>query len=212
MLKGVKQKTCKVFQKRQKGRKMTTNQKPKNKKSKSKSLKSKRKQSIQKKTTMYGGGVIRIEEDKEYYEGYKDEDDKPHGEGKYKWEDGSVYTGDWVNGKRDGKGKMMFANGRVYEGHWKDDKLDGKGRFTWRCGDFYDGEMKENELHGEGILKFPDGDYQKGTFKNDKLYNGFYKQKNIRPDYILIEHYENGEVIDKEELNINRTYVREIHF
>jgi hypothetical protein len=32
----------------------------------------------------------------------------PHGLGTYRWADGSVYDGEWSNGKRDGKGTMTY--------------------------------------------------------------------------------------------------------
>ena len=44
-----------------------------------------------------------------------------------KYKDGSVYTGDWIEGNRHGQGKRIFSDGMIYEGDWKDDKGTGKG-------------------------------------------------------------------------------------
>jgi len=34
------------------------------------------------------------------------------GQGTYIWSDGKVYTGEWVEGKRNGKGKFTLPDGR----------------------------------------------------------------------------------------------------
>jgi hypothetical protein len=165
---------------------------------KSKSLKSKRQQSIQKKTTMYGG--IRHDEgskdDKltkgsEYgYDGDTDESGKPHGQGTMRWQDGTVYSGDWEHDMMHGKGKMNFAEkGVVYKGDWKDDKPHGQGTYIWtELGEVYKGSMEKGELHGEGILTTKDGkyiDYKKGQFKNNKFCDG-----------VVVRRYENKSIME----------------
>ena len=42
----------------------------------------------------------------------------PQGKGTYKWADGTVYEGDWLDGEKHGKGTFKDANGDVYEGDW----------------------------------------------------------------------------------------------
>ena len=50
--------------------------------------------------------------------------DKYEGNGKYNWEDGEYYIGQWKNGKRYGKGKLYYKNGSIkYEGDWLDNKM-----------------------------------------------------------------------------------------
>ena len=39
-----------------------------------------------------------------------------HGEGKYSWEDGRVYDGQWDKNRMHGVGKFRWADGRIYEG------------------------------------------------------------------------------------------------
>ena len=41
---------------------------------------------------------------------------KKHGKGKYKWNDGSEYTGDWEDNKISGTGVYTWLDGRRYEG------------------------------------------------------------------------------------------------
>lgn len=48
--------------------------------------------------------------------------------GKYVWEDGSMYSGDYMFGKRHGKGKYVFANGKYYDGQWSEGKQHGYGK------------------------------------------------------------------------------------
>ncbi|MDR2774707.1 MAG: hypothetical protein LBC19_08205 [Tannerella sp.] len=48
-----------------------------------------------------------------------------NGSGKYCWNNGDVYDGDWVNGKQHGRGTARFG-GEVYKGEWKDGEPAGK--------------------------------------------------------------------------------------
>jgi len=45
---------------------------------------------------------------------------KPHGRGKFYWNDGSSFEGTWINGVINGSGLLKFANNQgVYVGNWK---------------------------------------------------------------------------------------------
>ena len=37
---------------------------------------------------------------------------------------GTVYEGEWKNGKFDGDGKLTYADGTVCEGHWEKGQLN----------------------------------------------------------------------------------------
>jgi len=56
-----------------------------------------------------------------WYEGDKNEDGKPHGNGKYVHATGyTIYKGEFKNGKRDGKGMTYQEDGTlIYDGWWK---------------------------------------------------------------------------------------------
>lgn len=45
-----------------------------------------------------------------------------HGVGTYKWSDGRVYHGSYVNDKKNGYGVYMWSDGRTYLGQWIDGK------------------------------------------------------------------------------------------
>ena len=54
-----------------------------------------------------------------------------HGKGKKIWVDGSVYEGQFVNGKAEGTGRFIDSkNGFIYMGNWQNDKTNGQGTLT----------------------------------------------------------------------------------
>ena len=58
-----------------------------------------------------------------------------HGRGRYLWKDGSLYEGNYENGKKEGFGKFTFARSEnLYEGFWKDGKQNGLGVLTTKVG------------------------------------------------------------------------------
>ena len=51
-----------------------------------------------------------------------------HGEGKFYYQDGGLYDGQWKKNKMDGFGKLYYQSGKLaYEGYWREDKFYGKG-------------------------------------------------------------------------------------
>lgn len=56
------------------------------------------------------------------YQGECDEKFRPHRWGMMKYEDGSVYRGEWSHGLRDGYGFFRMSSGDYYNGYWHDDK------------------------------------------------------------------------------------------
>ena len=54
---------------------------------------------------------------------------KMDGNGKFTWEDGKTYIGDYVNDKKHGKGKLMWNNEKYYEGSWVNNKQHGEGMY-----------------------------------------------------------------------------------
>ena len=66
----------------------------------------------------------------------------PHGLGLLYFKGGSVYEGQFVEGKRTGLGKLAYANKNVYLGEFLNNKKDGLGTFTWSKGEKYSGYFK----------------------------------------------------------------------
>ena len=57
------------------------------------------------------------------------------------------------------KGQMRFDNGAIYEGQWMNGKKDGRGILIWANSAWrYEGMFKNDMKHGIGILIFANGD------------------------------------------------------
>lgn len=62
------------------------------------------------------------------YEGYKLNGQR-HGRGKFFYQDGGSYDGEWRENKMEGQGTLYYQSDRVaYEGTWVADKFQGYGR------------------------------------------------------------------------------------
>ena len=71
--------------------------------------------------------------------------------GEIKFADGSVYTGEFKDGKRSGQGRMIYEMIRTehgsldsgtYEGEWKRGNRHGKGTMSWSDSSKFDGEWR----------------------------------------------------------------------
>ena len=72
-----------------------------------------------------------------------------HGHGTMKSPNGSLYTGIWINNKRNRKGTYLFSNGNKYM-EIVEGKKHGKGKFIKKDGDIYDGDWFRDKKHGNG--------------------------------------------------------------
>ena len=132
-----------------------------------------------------------MQSENDIYEGPRDENGLPHGEGKLILVVGGTVTGTWVHGKQEGQGHVKFDSGAEYIGEILDDKYHGWGKFTdpgqsyegdWvndlphgvgimhnDDGSIYVGELAEGEYHGEGKLHHPNGSKDEGVWHEGKL-------------------------------------------
>jgi hypothetical protein len=102
-----------------------------------------------------------------------------NGSGAYKLSDGSVYNGQWKDGKFNGKGTYKWPDGLIYNGEFKDGKFNGKGTYKWPDGSVYTGQYKNNKRDGQGTFKDSDKTVYKGQWKDgEKNGQGTYKNKN----------------------------------
>ncbi|EJK57259.1 hypothetical protein THAOC_22720 [Thalassiosira oceanica] len=81
---------------------------------------------------------------------------------------GSVYEGDWENGRYHGEGSLTlkWPSYGVYKGQFEFGHPHGRGKATDKRGNFYDGDWFEGEAHGDctfklGWLRYK-GEMQKG--------------------------------------------------
>lgn len=91
------------------------------------------------------------------------------GEVNFTYDNGTVYSGGYRNGKFHGEGKIIYANGTKYEGYFVDGRLEGKGKYTALNGDVYDGYFKNNDFNGYGTYTYANGDKISGQFKGNKI-------------------------------------------
>ena len=113
------------------------------------------------------------------------------GNGKYIFENGEYYIGEWLNYLGHGKGTLYYKDNKIkYEGDFIKGKFEGSGKYIWEDGNYYIGEWLNGFRHGKGTLYYKsntiiyEGDFVKGK----KEGNGKY-------------FYENGEYYIGEWLN-----------
>mmetsp|Transcript_30489 Transcript_30489/g.61433 ORF Transcript_30489/g.61433 Transcript_30489/m.61433 type:complete len:95 (-) Transcript_30489:1521-1805(-) len=91
------------------------------------------------------------------------------------YKSGNVYSGQWVDGKRQGQGRMQWLDANeLYVGEWAGGRQHGSGVHFWLPADgdaaarnlpalnYYDGEWKDGLRSGFGIFNYADGSYYKG--------------------------------------------------
>lgn len=86
------------------------------------------------------------------YTGTVNDKDLPHGSGTLRVDDGAVYDGDWLNGKRHGRGVWATVEGDIYNGSWKSGVYHGYGVFCWSDGRVYRGEYVLGNREGGGVM------------------------------------------------------------
>ena len=94
---------------------------------------------------------------------------KRHGQGVYKWKDGTTLNGKFYNGNPS-YGTYAFAMGDKYVGNFNSDwKRHGQGTYTWKNGNKYVGQWQNSKMHGQGTKTYKNGKIERGIWKNDKF-------------------------------------------
>ncbi|MBP9888749.1 MAG: protein kinase [Leptospiraceae bacterium] len=96
------------------------------------------------------------------------------GVGKYVYETGNIFEGEFRNGKKNGKGEyFIYSTKSKYEGNFLDGEFFGFGTLiNYSDNDLtkyigrYTGEFKKNKPEGQGAYYFQDGSYFAGEFKD----------------------------------------------
>ncbi|ARU56264.1 hypothetical protein OLMES_2197 [Oleiphilus messinensis] len=91
------------------------------------------------------------------------------GEGSYSGEDGTEYTGSFINKLFHGSGTIRYPDGTKYSGDWFEGQMQGEGAITLANGDAYIGEFKDNQFNGNGTLTKVNGDIYSGFWINGSL-------------------------------------------
>jgi hypothetical protein len=80
------------------------------------------------------------------------EGDRMEGVGENRWEDGSIYIGDFMESKICGHGTYYYESGEIFEGAWENNVREGKGMMIFKDGWRYVGEWTGNQASGHGKL------------------------------------------------------------
>ena len=109
------------------------------------------------------------------------QDDVRHGRGVMKFADGTVYTGEFEDGRHHGKGKMTNVNGSSYDGNYQSGVPSGDGVWSsaphteqaecTHLSDTYSGQWENGSYHGRAVqIWYKDGEewryegqYEHGT-------------------------------------------------
>ena len=77
----------------------------------------------------------------------------PNGYGTLTLPNGTIYEGNWEDGKLSGKVALRFSNGDKYVGQIRNGKPNGTGTFTWASGKSYHGKWTKGTYQESGIFK-----------------------------------------------------------
>ena len=92
------------------------------------------------------------------------------------FENGDIYTGDFLDGKKHGKGVLKTLSDRTYDGGWENDLPHGYGVNTFPNGKIYKGEYKKGRPFGDGQCTYSDGSTYTGKWVNGEFVNPDNKQ------------------------------------
>lgn len=88
------------------------------------------------------------------------------------WDDGSKYTGQWMDNKKHGNGTMEWYDGRVYKGEWIEGTQYGEGTLLYKDGSYYSGKWVNDTICGYGTMVRSDGETLRGEWDNEILQVG----------------------------------------
>ena len=92
--------------------------------------------------------------------------DLPSGNGTTIWPDGSIYVGEFIEGAYNGRG-THFTNQNLYVGEFKNDAPNGKGTLFMNTG-MYVGEFEKGNMNGKGFFQHQDGTIEESFWKEGK--------------------------------------------
>ena len=92
------------------------------------------------------------------------------------FENGDIYTGDFLDGKKHGHGVLKTQSNRTYDGSWENALPHGFGVNTFPNGKIYKGEYKKGKPFGDGQWGYSDGSTYTGKWINGEFINPDNKQ------------------------------------
>ena len=95
------------------------------------------------------------------------------------FENGDVYTGSFLDGKKHGQGILETRSKRIYDGGWENDVPHGLGVNTFPNGKIYKGEYKLGRPYGNGQWIYSDGKTYSGTWVKGEFINSNNKKDTL---------------------------------
>ena len=89
--------------------------------------------------------------------------------GKYRHQDGGIYSGEWKGFSKHGFGTHTYPSGSIYSGEWKDNVKEGCGTYRYASGGAYIGSWRKGNPSGMGIRVYKSGKSSHGNFVDGKL-------------------------------------------
>tara|TARA_B100000965_G_C19432239_1_gene686963 strand:+ start:467 stop:940 length:474 start_codon:yes stop_codon:yes gene_type:complete len=105
----------------------------------------------------------------------------PSGQGTVIWSDGTIYVGQFNKGLYHGDG-TCFSSNTLYVGEFHEDIPNGKGTMFLQNGDMIYGTFQEGVIDGYGVYKHSNGLIEEGLWEQGKEIGEVILN---RPDYIL---------------------------
>ena len=92
------------------------------------------------------------------------------GIGRYNYDNGEYYIGQFKDDSRNGKGIYYYKNGKIkFDCEWYDDQIQGTGIFYYENDEYYKGQWENGMFQGKGIHYYKDGKIKyNGYWVNDK--------------------------------------------
>ena len=83
---------------------------------------------------------------------------------------------------------MFYNNGDVYKGNWVAGRKEGKGLYYYNDGSRYEGDFENDMMNGEGIIYHVDGTKEIGEFSEGEILD----EKNviIDEDWNVVKDYD----------------------
>ncbi|CAJ1367423.1 unnamed protein product [Effrenium voratum] len=92
-----------------------------------------------------------------------------HGRGRMRWNVGGgqmdEYEGFWVEGKMHGQGVYKYYDGTRYQGQFRENVREGYGILTFADGSLYEGSWSEDVPEGDGRVIYSNGEILNTTFQ-----------------------------------------------
>eukprot|EP00929_Paragymnodinium_shiwhaense_P027483 TRINITY_DN16122_c0_g1_i3.p1 TRINITY_DN16122_c0_g1~~TRINITY_DN16122_c0_g1_i3.p1 ORF type:complete len:261 (+),score=45.83 TRINITY_DN16122_c0_g1_i3:149-931(+) len=117
---------------------------------------------------VYNGKGVATFEDGSYYTGSW-LDGKKSGWGEAANANGCAYKGEWQDGHRHGYGCQEYEDGSRYEGFWENGLCSGQGKSLLQDGSRYEGGWRKGRHHGKGVLTKADGSKERLRYKDGNL-------------------------------------------